>query len=250
MSESLRGVVGPLGRAQLDRIIAHLRRLAEHVTVPTHGFKTTRRERDTGDIEYQITAEYAEDVRQIAFVSSTRHDAEFIAAVLAQAPLFRELFQEPGALPVRLEPQELHRDCHDLVCNGSREHPRGAVGVSCSCRGRDTAYAELNALKAGAVRLEAPKTHEDDPSRVAPSVPCVVGQDLPRRGQRGGVTTADLTESEPPLMDISAELHRILGRYGIASLSNRDGLSGLPSDLIAWAADACRQTQNKWKVNQ
>jgi hypothetical protein len=33
--------------------------------------------------------------------------------------------------------QEPHADCHDLVCNGSRQHPRGAKGVCCSCRGRE-----------------------------------------------------------------------------------------------------------------
>ena len=31
----------------------------------------------------------------------------------------------------------LHSDCHDSVCNGSRYHPRGASGVTCSCRSRD-----------------------------------------------------------------------------------------------------------------
>jgi hypothetical protein len=37
--------------------------------------------------------------------------------------------------------EELHRDCHDLVCNGSRRHPRGAQGVGCSCRGREARAA-------------------------------------------------------------------------------------------------------------
>lgn len=37
---------------------------------------------------------------------------------------------------------------------------------------------------------------EDTGTRVAPSVPCVVGQDLPQRGQRGEVTAAERTERE------------------------------------------------------
>lgn len=39
-----------------------------------------------------------------------------------------------------------HADCHDLVCNGDRRQPRGARGVSCSCRGRDTAYQDRDEL--------------------------------------------------------------------------------------------------------
>jgi len=40
-----------------------------------------------------------------------------------------------------------HERCHDLVCNASRDHHRGAKGVGCSCAGRDAAYQELAALK-------------------------------------------------------------------------------------------------------
>ena len=43
---------------------------------------------------------------------------------------------------------EIHRDCHDLVCSGDRHYPRGEKGHTCSCAGRDTAYAELIDLKA------------------------------------------------------------------------------------------------------
>lgn len=43
---------------------------------------------------------------------------------------------EVGAAGRAVQPQ-VHQDCHDLVCNGSREYPRGATGVGCSCRGRD-----------------------------------------------------------------------------------------------------------------
>jgi hypothetical protein len=47
----------------------------------------------------------------------------------------------------RLKTQATHDQCHDLVCNGSRQHPRGVKGHSCSCRGRDTAYLDAEKYK-------------------------------------------------------------------------------------------------------
>lgn len=83
---------------QRDKIVAHLHRLARHVSRPSRGFKITRRDRDDGQIDYQITAEEPDDVILIGYVSSTRHDAEFVAAVLAQAPYFDQLLRA-GASP-------------------------------------------------------------------------------------------------------------------------------------------------------
>jgi hypothetical protein len=59
----------------------------------------------------------------------------------------------PG--PVSQTSQEdLHRDCHDVVCNASRKHSRGAASIGCSCRGRDVAYVELQQAQATIQRLE------------------------------------------------------------------------------------------------
>ena len=88
---------------RLDKVRKHLVRLAKAVTRPeAYGFQTLRRERNGGDIEYQIFADTEPHGTQIAWVQSTRHDAEFIAACLAQAPLFAELLRE--AAPVATPP--------------------------------------------------------------------------------------------------------------------------------------------------
>jgi hypothetical protein len=52
----------------------------------------------------------------------------------------------PPPDPVPRE-QELHARCHDVVCNASRQHPRGDAARGCSCGGRDAARAELAALR-------------------------------------------------------------------------------------------------------
>lgn len=77
--------------------------------------------------------------------------------------------QTPNALMIRSLLAELgrvreenHGDCHDLVCSGSRKHPRGAKGVSCSCRGRDTAYANLRTLQEQVGKLERYAQHLAD----------------------------------------------------------------------------------------
>lgn len=53
----------------------------------------------------------------------------------------------------------LHAQCHDVVCNGSRDHPRGASGVCCSCQGRSTAYAELEQCRADLAVERAQRQH-------------------------------------------------------------------------------------------
>lgn len=47
-----------------------------------------------------------------------------------------------------------HEQCHDLVCNGDRRLPRGASGVSCSCKGRDAAYLKSDQAQARIAELE------------------------------------------------------------------------------------------------
>jgi hypothetical protein len=89
---------------QLEKVRADLVRRAASVTRPEScGFQLLRRERENGDIEYQIFADTEPDGTQIAWVQSTRQDAEFIQACLAQAPLFAELLRaasSSGASPV------------------------------------------------------------------------------------------------------------------------------------------------------
>jgi hypothetical protein len=96
---------------QVDKVREYLCRLARLVTRPTKfGFQCLRRERARGDIEYQIFADTEPNGTQIAWVQSTRHDAEFISAVLAQAPLFDQLLaqaSEVEALRAALEWQPI-----------------------------------------------------------------------------------------------------------------------------------------------
>lgn len=129
-----RGDVRP---QQLARVRAYLQRLARHVTKPSQGFKVTRRDGDAGEIYYQITGEEPEDVIQIAFVQSTRHDADFISAVLAQAPLFDALLADEGARGDVRSPEDLERlivsladDLRtDLRVNGYGDVPAGWFDV-------------------------------------------------------------------------------------------------------------------------
>lgn len=44
--------------------------------------------------------------------------------------------------------QQNHAGCHDLVCNGDKDYPRGAHGVGCSCRGREERADALWAQRA------------------------------------------------------------------------------------------------------
>ena len=84
----------PMKKDELEKVREYLIRLARNVTRPTRlGFQVIRRDRGNGDIEYQIFADTEPNGTQIAWVQSTRHDAEFIAAVLAQAPLLEELLK-------------------------------------------------------------------------------------------------------------------------------------------------------------
>lgn len=51
---------------------------------------------------------------------------------------------------------ETHGACHDLVCNASRRHPRGAQGVGCSCFTR----AEREAAEVARLRAAPPASPE------------------------------------------------------------------------------------------
>ncbi len=92
--------VAPTFETMLDKVRAHLCRLAKSVTRPlgrdNYSFQVVRRDRENGDIEYQIFADTKRGT-QIAWVQSTKHDADFIAACLAQAPLFAELLEARAA---------------------------------------------------------------------------------------------------------------------------------------------------------
>ena len=84
-----------LADTQLAKVREYLIRIAKTVT-RAHGFQWLRRDREDDSIEYQIFADTkGNDGTQIAWVQSTRHDAEFIAACLAQAPLFADLLAAP-----------------------------------------------------------------------------------------------------------------------------------------------------------
>ncbi len=73
-----------------SKVRAYLCRLAKLVT-PVGSLQTIRRDGDDGEIRYQLFADTDPDGVQIGYIDSTRHDAEFVAACLAQAPLFDEL---------------------------------------------------------------------------------------------------------------------------------------------------------------
>lgn len=89
---------------ELEKVRQYLTRLAGLVTKPTkYGFQMLRRDREDGSIEYQIFADTKGNGRQIAWVQSSRHDAEFITACLAQAPLFDMLLR--AALGGRTAPE-------------------------------------------------------------------------------------------------------------------------------------------------
>lgn len=88
-----------LDEKQLEKVREHLCRLATLVTKPTrYGFQTLRRDREDGAIEYQIFADTKGSGTQIAYVQSTKHDAEFIAECLEQAPLFEQLLHAEATL--------------------------------------------------------------------------------------------------------------------------------------------------------
>lgn len=103
-------------RHRLEKVRGYLCRLAKSVT-RANSFQVVRRDRDDGTIEYQIFAdtEKPKHGMQVAYVQSTRHDADFIAAVLAQAPLFDELLKadleaQVSALTAQVERLRLERD--------------------------------------------------------------------------------------------------------------------------------------------
>lgn len=64
---------------EASRVLAEAERLLKAVTKADE-WQCLRRDRDQGDIEYQIFADCDPEGEQIAWVQSTRGDAEFIAA--------------------------------------------------------------------------------------------------------------------------------------------------------------------------
>lgn len=76
-------------------------------------------------------------------------DGSCLALFAAEGGLRAALLSSDRAVPP--EAAEIHRDCHDVVCNGDRNQPRGAHGVSCSCQSRyQRMLEELIALKRSA----------------------------------------------------------------------------------------------------
>ena len=65
---------------------------------------------------------------------------ELQATVIEQWAEIRHLRDKVKELEI-LQSQS-HSQCHDVVCNGSRNHPRGTEGVSCSCGSRDSRNSE------------------------------------------------------------------------------------------------------------
>jgi len=118
-----RMIHAPFSPVEMKKVSDHLLRLAAPVTRPTYGFQVLRRERDNGDIEYQIFADTEPNGEQIAWVQSTRHDAEFIAACLAQAPLFESLIGSRDELLAVAVEAENWFDNH-----GDEDDP-GAMGL-------------------------------------------------------------------------------------------------------------------------
>lgn len=65
-----------------------------------------------------------------------------------------------------------HSGCHDLVCNGSRQHQRGEPGHSCSCYSRaERECEERQRLRDGIRRLLAIVDHEIRPPHEGPCTP-------------------------------------------------------------------------------
>lgn len=102
---ALRAATAPQD-GQLGKIREHLIRLSKGVVRPAeYGIQVLRRDREDGSIEYQVFADTKGNGRQIAWVQSSRHDAEFIAACIAQAALFPDLLAVPVAPQVAQEGQ-------------------------------------------------------------------------------------------------------------------------------------------------
>lgn len=153
---------------QFGKVRAYLCRLATHVTRPAqYGFQFLRRDRDDGSIEYQIFADTKGNGRQIAWVQSSRHDAEFITACLAQAPLFEQLLAPP-----------LRSDGHDASPQPSMDCPWCHSAANVSRRGN--AWECSACVRSWPLRSDggAPDEEKDDLSRVEPLKVGVDGQDL------------------------------------------------------------------------
>lgn len=58
----------------------------------------------------------------------------------------------------RLRAENDHSSCHDAVCNSDGHHPRGAKGISCSCKGRDDAYQKLQVAETEIAQLKVQQT--------------------------------------------------------------------------------------------
>jgi hypothetical protein len=90
---------GSLGPARLlEQWWAHVLALAERITTAT-SFQTVRRDSSDGRITYMVLAWTGRECREVAFVEGSRHDAEFIAAMFAQAPLLKQLAAAPVVPP-------------------------------------------------------------------------------------------------------------------------------------------------------
>jgi hypothetical protein len=74
---------------------AYVLRCAERIT-KADSFQVVRRERGNGQIHYRVIAWTGREATEIASVEGSRHDAEFISACFAQAPLLKQVGASPS----------------------------------------------------------------------------------------------------------------------------------------------------------
>jgi hypothetical protein len=78
-----------------------------------------------GDLEHAALTQQVADLK-----------AENAALVVAR-DAFDKAWTEEKAEVARLREGQDHAKCHDAACNADRRHPRGELGFSCSCAGRE-----------------------------------------------------------------------------------------------------------------